>query len=274
MSEHTLNGIVEMTADAYHLSDGVSKSMLDQLAHPKTPAHLRAYLDEPRPEPTDAMQFGTVLHAALLQPETMSNIAVRPEGLDLRTKTGKEWAEANNDRTIISCDRMKAIKRMVDNVWTHPIAKRLLTGSDFERSLFATDQNGTLRKGRLDVLTKAGNILPDVKTCESAAPDDFEKQIFNYRYFVQAPYYLDLCEMIGIEKEHFVFIAVEKSPPYCVAVHELDPLIVEAGRKTYQRDLALYRECMESGYWPGYPTAVGLVSVPPWARKALEEMGA
>lgn len=274
MSEHNINGIQELSHDAYLLAQGVSKSMLDQLASPKTPAHLRAYLDEPRPEPTDAMKFGSVLHAALLVPDSMSNIAVKPEGFDGRTKSGKDWMAENKDKTPVSIKQMTAINRMVANVWSHPVAKRLLTGSTFERSLFATDEYGTLRKGRLDVLTSAGNILPDVKTCESAAPDDFEKSVFNYRYYVQAPYYLDLCDIIGIEKEHFVFICVEKTPPYCVAVHELDPLIVEAGRKIYQRDLALYRECLESGEWPGYPTTVGLISVPLFARKALEEIGA
>lgn len=274
MSEHVLSGIHEMTADTYHKSAGVSKSMLDQIAAPKTPAHFRAYMDEPRPEPTEAMKFGTVLHAALLQPDTMDSVVVRPEGLDGRTKIGKEWLAANESKTILFPDQHKAIQRMVDNVWKHPVAKRLLTGSDFERSLFATDESGILRKGRLDVLTKAGNILPDVKTCESAAPDDFEKSVFNYRYFVQAAYYLDLCQMVGIDKGHFVFIAVEKVAPYLVAVHEIDPIIVDAGRKIYQRDLTLYRECMDSGEWPGYPTTVGLISVPLWARKTLEEIGA
>lgn len=270
MSEHTLSGIHDMTADAYRLASGVSKSMLDRLAWPKTPAHLRAYLDEPQPEPTDAMQFGTVVHSALLQPETMDKVAVKPAGLDMRTKLGKDWAEANSDRTILSSDRMNAVKRMVDNVWKHPIAKRLLTGSDFERSLFAEDANGTLRKGRLDVLTKAGNILPDVKTCESAAPDDFEKSVVNYRYMVQAAYYLDLCELVGIQREKFCFICVEKSAPYCVAVHELDADVIEWGRKLYQRDLTLYRHCLETGEWPGYPTEVGVIGVPKWAQKEME----
>ncbi len=261
-----------MTHDAYLLAQGVSKSMLDRLAWPKTPAHLRAYLDEPPEEPTDAMKFGSVLHAALLQPETLAAVAVRPEGLDLRTKAGKEWAEAQDGKTVVTADRMKSIQRMVDNVWKHPIAKRLLTGSDCERSIFAADGNGTLRKGRLDVLTKAGNILPDVKTCESAAPDDFEKSVVNYRYHVQAAYYLDLCELIGIKREKFCFICVEKSAPYCVAVHELDELVIEWGRKLYQRDLTLYRQCLESGVWPGYPPEVGIIGVPQWARKEMEAL--
>lgn len=272
MSEHKLNGVHDMTADAYRLAQGVSKSMLDKLAWPKTPAHFRAYLDEPQPEPTDAMQFGTVVHTAILQPESLDKIAVKPEGLDMRTKIGKDWAAAQGEKTIVSSDRMKAVKRMVDNVWSHPVAKRLLAGSEFERSLFAEDSLGTLRKGRLDVLTKAGNILPDLKTCESAAPDDFEKSVVNYRLMCQAAYYLDLCELVGIKREKFCFICVEKSPPYCVAVHELDEMVIEWGRKLYQRDLTVYRQCLESGVWPGYPTEVGVIGVPIWARKEMEAL--
>lgn len=270
MSEHQLQGIHDIHEDAYRLAEGVSKSMLDKLAWPKTPAHLRAYLDEPQAPPTDAMIFGTALHSALLQPERVTSFAVRPEGLDGRTKAGKEWLAANEDKIVLFPTQSVAIKRMVENVWAHPVAKRLLAGSDFERSLFATDENGVLRKGRLDVLTKAGNILPDVKTCESAAPDDFEKSVVNYRYMVQAAYYLDLAELVGIKREKFCFICVEKSPPYCVAVHQLDDLVVEWGRKLYQRDLTVYRQCLESGVWPGYSPEVGIIGVPQWARKEME----
>lgn len=272
MSEHKLPEIIEMTADAYHLAGGVSKSMLDQLAHPKTPAHLRAYLDEPRPEPSDAMEFGSALHSALLQPDTMSKYAIRPEGLDMRTKTGKEWAEANSDRPVLTKPRAVIIERCVANCWAHPVAKRLLKDADFERSLFASDSHGTLRKGRLDALPRAGNIIPDVKTCASAAPDDFEKSVADYRYMVQAAYYLDLAELCGIERSHFLFICVEKTPPYAVAVHELDPMVIEYGRKLYQRDLTVYRQCVETGVWPGYPQTVQVIGVPKWLQREVEAM--
>lgn len=272
MSEHTYKGIHDLKEDEYHRAAGVSKSMLDQLAWPKTAAHLRAYMDEPRKEPTDAMIFGSAVHAYLLQPDRTGVFAVRPEGLDLRTKTGKEWARANEDRIVITSDQNKAIQRMVSNVWAHPVAKRLLAGGEYERSLFAEDENGILRRGRLDVLTKAGSVLPDLKTCESAAADDFEKAVANYRYSVQGAYYLDLCALLGIEREHFFFICVEKTPPYCVAVYQLDPMVIEYGRKLYKRDLMIYRQCIETGVWPGYPTDVSIIGLPKWMQKELESL--
>ena len=273
MNPGELSGIHSMDFELYRLAAGVSKSMLDKLAHPYTPAHLRAYLDEPQPEPTEAQRFGTILHRALLEPDTMKDaFAVRPDGMDLRTKTGKDWKAEQGDRPILSSDQSKAIERSVASVWKHPKAKQLLKGAQFERCLFAKDSHGTLRKGRLDVVPSGGNVLPDVKTCASAAPEDFEKSISEYRYFVQAAFYIDLCKLLGMELERFVFICVEKAAPFCVALHSLDPQVIDIGRKLYQRDLTVYRRCVETGEWPGYPEDIGQVSLPTWAMKQLENI--
>lgn len=267
----TSDGIHSMAFEQYVAADGISKSMLDYLAHPYTPAHLRAHLDEPRSEPTEAQLIGTITHRAIFEPDTMVGAFwVKPEGMKFTTKEGKKWQDDHQDRQIVSADTAEKIRRMVQSVWAHPIAKRLLTGSSFERSLFAKDEHGTLRKARLDVLTASGNMLPDLKTCDSAAPEDFEKTAWNYRYHVQAAYYLDICALLGIEREKFLFICVEKAAPYCVAVHEMHPILVEHGRKTYQRDLALYRQCVETGEWPGYPTDVHKIAAPAWAMKEIE----
>lgn len=266
------DGIHSLSFEAYKAADGVSKSMLDYLAHPYTPAHLRAYLDEPQPEPTDAQRFGAIMHRSIFEPDTMKGaFAVKPIGMNFTTKEGKAWRDGQSDKTILTHAEATKIERSVAAVWKHPIAKRLLAGSDFERSLFASDSGGTLRKARLDVLPKSGNVLPDLKTCESAAAEDFEKQVLTYRYHVQAAYYLDICKLLGIPRTRFVFICVEKTSPFCVAVHELDTEVVEWGRRIYQRDLAVYRQCVKSNEWPGYPDDIGVVGVPVWARKQMED---
>lgn len=272
MSEHSLSGIHDLTMDAYQRSEGVSKSMLDKLAHPFTPAHLRAYLDEPRPEPTEAMKYGSILHAALLEPDTIAGaFSIKPEGLDGRTKDGKAWIAEQGGKPIITQEQATAIDRSVANLWKHPQAKRYLGAADFERSLFAKDEHGTLRKGRLDILPKAGNVILDLKTCESAARQDFEKAIENYRYFVQASYYVDLCQLLGIDRSRFVFICVEKKPPYLVAMHSMDLYDMEAGRELYKRDLAVYRQCKASGDWYGYPETIETIGRPAWAQKQTEQ---
>lgn len=261
-------GIYSMAAERYHAAAGVSKSMLDILAE-KTPAHLRAYQAGEAREETPAMRFGTILHRALLEPDTYKDaFHVRPEKMSFATKEGKAWASEHTDKPILTTPDSEQIARMVAAVHTHPFASRLLAGAQAEQSIFVEDGDGTLRKSRLDALT-TGNIIPDIKTCESANLATFEKSVSNYRYHVQAAYYLDNCNLSGIKKDIFFFIAVEKSPPYAVRCLQLLPEVVEHGRELYRRDIQLYRNCVESGKWPGWGDGYSDCGLPEWQMRQL-----
>ena len=243
--------------------------MLDILAE-KTPAHLKAYLEGEREKETPAMQFGTVLHRALLEPDTYRGaFHVRPEGMRFTTKDGIAWQAEHADKPILSLSEAKSIDQMVWNVHHHPFAKRLLAGGICEQSIFVIDVDGTLRKSRLDMLT-AGTVIPDIKTCESAALDNFERNISRYRWHVQAAYYIDNCKLAGIDKQTFFFIAVEKTPPYAVRCLQLDDESVAIGRTLYRRDLAVYRQCVETGIWPAWEDTFTTASLPAWELRRME----
>jgi hypothetical protein len=56
-------------------------------------------------EPTPAMQNGTALHLAVLEPERFaSEVAAKPDGLSFVTKEGKEWRAAHEGLLIVSAD--------------------------------------------------------------------------------------------------------------------------------------------------------------------------
>jgi hypothetical protein len=259
-------GIYSMAAERYHAANGCSKSMLDILAN-QTPAHLQAYLFGLTKEETPAMRFGTIVHRALLEPDTYrQGFHVKPEKMRFSTKAGMQWQEEHADLPILTQDESDSIDAMVASVHTHPFAKRLLAGCIPEQSIFVEDHNGTLRKSRLDALTK-GNVIPDLKTTESAALDQFERNVSRYRYHVQAAYYIDNCRLAGIQKEAFFFIVVEKTPPYLVRCLQLNGDVIEYGRSLYQRDIQIYRNCLESGQWPGWGDGYAEVALPPWEMK-------
>lgn len=279
-----LSGILTLPAEQYRAADGVSKSMLDWLAprepnrHRKlpggTPAHFRArwLTGEIADEETPATRMGRLVHRVILEPDSLAGaFHVRPAGLHFTTKEGREWKAAHEDRPILTAEEAQTVTRMRDAVWRHPMARRLLHGAETERSLFAADADGTLRKGRLDALTR-GNVIPDLKTGDCAAPDAFAWSLADYRYHVQAAYYLDLCGLVGLEKETFVFICVEKAPPYAVACYQLAPEDIEMGRAEYRRDLALYRHCVAENHWPAYGEGVELTALPERVRKGLEAL--
>jgi exodeoxyribonuclease VIII len=109
------------------------------------------------------------------------------------------------------------------------------------------------------------SVLVDLKTTENAGPNAFAKSVANFRYHVQAAFYTDICRESGIDVKAFVFIAVEKNPPFAVSVYELDSDSIEVGRTLYQRNLETYRRCRETDHWPAYSTAIETLTLPRWA---------
>ena len=72
--------------------------------------------------------------------------------------------------------------------------------------------------------------------------------------------------------EHSViFIAQEKTPPYCVNVLEANEYFLKSGRDMYRTYLNIYKECSESGNWYGYTNGqVNTLGLPNWLQKQYE----
>jgi exodeoxyribonuclease VIII len=264
-------GILSLPEKQYREAEGISKSALDYIAPPRTPAHFKAYIDGLlRIETTPAMRLGQMIHRAILEPETVSGAwVVKPEGMKFTTKEGKEW-QAAQTLPIITSSEADIIAGMRESVWSHPAVKRVLANAKTECSLFASGEDGVLRKARIDALPESGNVIVDIKSCQSADADMMAKSVASYRYDVQAAYYLDLCQLLGIDKTEFLFVCVEKTPPYAVAVYALDQQAIEWGRKQYQRDLAAVKHCMAEDHWPSFTQDITTLGLPAWAAKQAE----
>lgn len=267
----TTKELLSIPAQDYHKAEGVSASMLDQLR--KSPAHLKSYMDGELREESDALTLGTAIHRYVLEPDTWEGAChIKPAGMDFRSKEGRAWEKAHGDKPIITDTDANIIARVRDAVWREPVVRALLSGGYAEQSLFVADEHGTLRKSRFDYIATSGNVIPDLKTCRSASADDFEKSIDRYAYWIRAAFYLDNANLAGMNKDTFVFICVETVPPYLVAVYQLNDMVMEAGRTIYQRDLQVYRNCVETGRWPGYHSGIKEIGLPAYAMKRLEEV--
>lgn len=180
----------------------------------------------------------------------------------------------NDGRHIIASDVWETLHTMRDAVMAHPAARALLTGAPgkTEQSVYWIDEKtGELCRCRPDFWRNDG-IIVDLKTAEDASPEGFSRSMANYRYYVQHPYYMDginaMIAQTGADVEPiraFAFLVVEKKPPHAVAVYVLDAASVELGRLEYQRDLATFHQCQETGNWPGYGEKIQSISLPRWA---------
>ena len=260
---------------AYHAHAAVSKSHLDLVA--KSPLHYWArYLDPNRvpQEPTAAMAIGSAVHTHVLELDQWdAQYVVAPAGMDRRTKVGKaEWEvfqTAIGARTVISREDADLVMRIGRSVLSHPAAAYLLAlpGKAETTHMWHDEISGLQCKCRPDWLLDDGSMIVDLKTTEDASPKAFQQSIAKWRYHVQAAWYLDGIEKAtGKRPEQFIFIAVEKKPPYACAVYVADPQMVEIGGQTARADLDKLNLCKAADNWPGYSDQVEVINLPPWMR--------
>jgi len=226
-------------------------------------------------EPTEAQKFGAMVHLALLEPkEFMKRMVTAPE-VDQRTKAGKEeWlafqAGLESTAVIVTKEQSDQITGMLHSLMDHQVASGLLSQGVAEMSGYFL-KDGLLCKVRPDYLRQDGIVI-DVKTTVCAKRKVFERQIMTYNYHIQAAWYFDAYESLTKRAaDSFIFVAIEKEPPYAVAVYIADPTVIEKGRHEYTRAFEIYKQCLKENRWPGYQTEAEMIGLPYWALFSEEE---
>lgn len=267
-------GIVEQPIEDYFAAHGISQSTLKRIS--KSPAHLKYYVAHPEPS-TPAQILGTVLDTAVFEPDALlGRYHVRPSSYDSGkegmkpwhngAKFCKDWNAERRDKTIIPQADMTSVLLMRDEIAKHPAAAKILATGQSALSLYCEDADtGLQQKARPDWLS--GNVIADLKGCVDASPEGFARAVANFGYAIQAAWYLDISSVLGLNKEHFLFICSESDPPYAVAVYELDEESINIGRSQYRRLLNRYLECVVTDQWPGYSKDVQYLSLPNWSKR-------
>jgi hypothetical protein len=262
-----------MENEAYHQHPAISKSHLDLIA--RSPLHYWArYIDPNRktPEPTASMAIGTAVHTHVLELDQWdSRYAIAPEGIDRRTKAGKEewhvFTTAAQGRKVLKREDAEQVMAMGRSVLGHRSAAALLAanGQPEDTFMWTDEATGLQCKCRPDYMHSDGSTIVDLKTTRDASPRGFRHSVIQYRYHVQAAWYLHGVEQAtGKRPERFVFVAVESSAPYASAVYEASAEMIEAGMIKAREDLALLAECKLRDNWPSYSDEIQSLTLPPW----------
>ncbi len=267
--------IYGMPAEEYHPAEALSKGGLDRLA--TSPAHFRAQVYDPLAQGTPAQVFGSAAHVAILERERWeSRYVVMPEGLDGRTKEGKLWKAINVNRIVLDRETAGHILGMVAAVYAMNTARALLADTEREVSIFWTDPTGAPCKCRPDIFDRSTRIIGDLKTTQSAAAGAFGRDAAKFHYHWQAAWYLDGVKAVtGEDDWSFLFLCVEKAPPYGVAIYTLEEgpygSPVHAARLQYGPLVELYAQCRRTDVWPGFPDRVQPLTLPAWATRMEDD---
>ena len=287
-----------MTHEEYHNDTSrVSKSGLDKLD--QSAAHYyAAYLDpnRERRDETAAMFEGTALHTAILErnefnkryillPKNAPSMdclrhrnAAKPSPDTL--KNIKWWDEFNvqrKDRLIIKNDLYNEVQKISDSVFRHPAANWLLSNKATVEGYIQWDdiETGVPCKCRPDFDITDKNSPPlfvDLKSTINASPDGFSKSVVNYRYDIQAAFYLDGAAANFKPRDGFIFIAVEKEPPYAVGVYNLPDEMLQVAHARYIENLNTYKKAKETGIWPAYADQVLDIKIPKYYFTKLKQI--
>lgn len=267
-----LPGRIISNKDYHADTSRISKSGLDLIN--KSPLHFwDAKLNPARKkiEDTEALLIGRAWHVATLEYSNFNTeFAVSP-GFNRRTKEGKEdyefFAKSVAGKEVIDLDQYQLVMAMREATLANPVAKALLASGLVENTYTWTDQEtGIECKCRPDFLNN-NRLCVDLKSTNDASPEAFGRSANEFRYPVQGAYYSDGLEANGIQLDGFVFIAVEKKPPYAVACYYLDARGFDLGRKLYKTNLRTYAECKATNTWPGYSDIITPLQLPGWAFK-------
>ena len=268
-----------MRTNDYENDSAVSQSQLKLLAESPRKYESTYITRTLSRAPTDAMEFGTLVHALTLQPAVVeSEIAVIPDSALTSNgqRRGKAWdafCESTEGKLRVfqqDYDRALTISK---KVWSHPFYEFIFDRIErVEVPIIWTDPIEPVRcKGIPDIV--AGEWVIDLKTTKSltgflqGGEQLVSKTIADLGYHLQAAFYLRGASIAyGDPKTRFAFLVVETEEPYRVYAMELKPEAITAGEVKMQRLLAEYVRRMQTGDWSEEGEKSLLqVGVPSWA---------
>jgi len=258
-------GIEKLPFSEYRKRDGLNKSTITELL--RSPLHAQ-YANLVADTMTPSKLIGVAIHCAILEPNDFERkFKTLPEGHDGRTKEGKaRIAEYSaTGATVLSFEQGQQVHGMASAIAKHPLAFNLLVDSERENEMSMFWQRGGCQcKARWDTVSKRYSYAADLKSCTDASLDAWRRTCVDYGYHIQAAHYLDGMRANGLNIDKFYFVCVESSPPHAVAIFELDEGFLSVAEDQIGKALILYRQCMDSGLWPGYPQSVQNVLCPSW----------
>lgn len=269
------NFIKKETNAEYHGNEVVSKSRLANMS--VCPQYFKWVLENPE-EPTDALIVGSAFHKWVLEPEDFTKeFAILPI-IDRRTKQGKEdyanFVAENEGKAVITQEQFATIDGMRNALLSNTYISKLLDGEKEQSFYFMDELTNIMCKVRPDCYKIVGDkvIITDLKSCKSAMPEMFMKDIVNYSYDLQAYMYrlgVSLVLGVPIENVMFVFVAVEKEAPFLSAIYECTQDIYDRGEMLFRKYIGMLKYCTDTNNWYGFnghtnePMTIGL---PEWAK--------
>lgn len=226
---------------------------------------------------TEAMQDGALIHRLLLGKGKDFCVV---DFNDYRTDAAKEIRD-----TAIAGGKIPVKRREWERLCE--VAGRLRDkcaayGFDFSKGdcelavewIDDTDTISVLCRSMFDFVQLERGVIVDVKKVASANPRQISRTFFDYGFDIQNTAYTRALEALRPElqgKVRLTFLFLEIERPYSVVPVEPGGEFREIGALRWERALQTWRQCVDSGRWPGYCETTVRLEAPRWL--VTQELG-
>lgn len=232
-----------------------------------SPARFRYWEDNPQPGKA-AFDLGSAAHAKILG--VGAGVVeypaehLTPSGNASTKKETVAWEQEQRAAGLIpiSAGDARRVDAMAEAVLADADARQVLETIEGREVTIVQEINGVPVRARFDLYDDIHG--GDLKTTRDASPRAFNRSVGSYGYHIQNRWYDDTHHAeTGSRLESFKFVVVESAPPHLVGVYELDFMWEEVAAAATEKARNIWRECTESGVWPGYGAAT--LTAPTWA---------
>lgn len=274
----TTEFIKDMPMHQYHEIEAASKSVLADLLKETPRTVWEKYIDPDRfpqideekefphyelykEENKSHFDFGTAVHAYVLEPDNFDHYVLqRPKG-DLRTKAAKQTFDDlladNYGKAVITEEHMADIEEAAKNILAMKTTETVLNKKGFvESTILWERENGTKMKCRPDFLNPDMDYAVDVKSAESANATEFYWAMRRFKYFMSHAITAEGYEAhFGRPLQAYIYLVIEKKSKQPAYYNSEADCLLE-GQGAMLEALEIYEKCMASGEWPAYPDEI------------------
>lgn len=267
----------DVPAKVYHadpapmpsLSASIANLLVTKSARHARYAHPRLNLDSKDDDHSDERDDGSVLHSLLLGSGDHRIVIV--DAPDWRTNAAQEArrdARAVGNIPVLA-RRLEKLSAVIDAMQSqlseHEDAADMLSAGRPEATVLwqVDDIWCRIRPDWLPDNAEAPVYDPKF-TSASAAPEDWEKHVWQ-TYGLRAEFYMRGLEAVrGVRPQAYRFPVCETHPPYGMCVFEPSPDVSAWAAEQCDTAERLWATSLESGIWRGYPRRTVYSELPGW----------
>lgn len=270
-------GCYPQSSAEYHASDAIGATGLKTFRRSR-----REFFLGISKEPTPDMDTGTLAHAALLEPDKVTDLfpiypaeilakkdgKVSADGA-ISTNAAKDWRDAHRaaGRIPVKQEQFDRVAEMVKSIKA-TLAPWLVHDAICEHSIYWVDEEtGLLCKCRPDFLVRGPRfiLVMDLKTTDDPTPAQFAKRVGQIGHWIQPPHYMAGVKATFGDAPEFIFAAQENDYPFRCVTHELRPSDLEAANSARRKHLDGLAECKRSGnFADNWDGKVNALELKPW----------